>query len=140
MSNTNNNPTIKEKIINNVVAKGVMREDAKSYVAECIKWGEMLGQSEERTLNMLMFTMTDTIFFYHFTDMTGLQELAVRIAHKCGWSESEIIEIVDAIGKVDYSCTATGDVLNLFGIEGVGFSSPSKVFRHMTITAFNTAV
>ena len=140
MSNSNNNPTMKEEIINNMVAKGVMREDATSYVADYIKWVAMFGESEVDALNTLMGEMKDTIYFYHFTDVTGLQEVAARVGHKCGWNEKDIIEIVDAIGEVDYSCTATGDVLNLCGIEGAGFTSPSKVFKHMKITAFNITV
>ena len=140
MSKSNNNPTMKEEIINNMVTKGVMREDATSYVADYIKWVSMFGESEEDALNTLMCEMKDTVYLYHFTDVTGLQEVAARVGHKCGWNEKDIIEIVDAIGEVDYSCTATADVLNLCGIEGVGFTSPSKVFRHMKLTAFNTAV
>lgn len=135
MKNTDSISTV----VNAMVSKGVVRVDAEAFVNELIKWVANFGETQEEAIDKLMSDMKDTHFIYHHTDVASMQCLAAHVAFLSGSTEQEIIEVIDAVGEADYACSATHDILTLCGVDGVGFSTRSKVFTSMVLTAINTA-
>ena len=132
------NTIMKDLIIDALITKGVMREDAEEYLNQVIKTVINFGGNEELAIKKIANEMEDTHFYYHHTDIASMQALAARAATLSGWYEEERARLVDDIRDIDYTCTSPVEILNICGYGGGGHSIHSKVFSRMMLTSIIT--